>query len=143
MILIYLLLVIVSITLVIKLLAPELNWRAIRLSDLFHFKFDYTLIIKKLLQKNKEITRIYVQEKQEKSLQADQSSQEKITKLEVLLAEKNREIDRLRSQLGVHLDHSADFEKLKCILEEEIQNLRAQNRALKSQTTGVLGVSDS
>ena len=57
--------------------------------------------------------------------------EENTTKLEAMLSEKNRTIEKLQKQLVTEESHRAEFEKVKTILDEEIQNLKAQNKTLK------------
>ena len=52
----------------------------------------------------------------------------KIEKLEMMLAEKNKNIQNLQSELKALQAQSQDFDKIKTLLEEEIQHLKGQNR---------------
>ena len=57
----------------------------------------------------------------------------KAEKLELLLLEKNKLIDRLQSELEAERSHRQEFEKVKELLDEEIARLKEKNRALKNQ----------
>ena len=57
--------------------------------------------------------------------------EENIARLEGVLHEKNRTIEKLQKELAVEKSHRLEFEKIKAILDGEIQNLKAQNKALK------------
>ena len=57
----------------------------------------------------------------------------KIERLDVLLAEKNKNISLLETELKVFQAQSRAFDKLKTALEEEIQHLRGQNRIFRSE----------
>jgi hypothetical protein len=57
--------------------------------------------------------------------------QERIQKLEAILGEKSVAIDKLQRQLAAEKAHRGEFEKVQSLLNEEIKNLRAQNRELK------------
>ena len=53
-------------------------------------------------------------------------------KLELLLLEKNKLIDRLQSDLEAERSHRQEFEKVKDLLDEEILRLKEHNRALRT-----------
>jgi hypothetical protein len=55
----------------------------------------------------------------------------KILKLETMLTEKNTVIEKIQKQLAAERTHRQEFEKIQSLLNEEIKNLRAQNRELK------------
>jgi hypothetical protein len=56
-----------------------------------------------------------------------------IEKLETLLAEKNKDIGLLQTELrSLHIQASA-FDKVKTLLDEEICRLREQNRIFRSE----------
>lgn len=57
----------------------------------------------------------------------------RIEKLEVLLAEKNKNIKLLQDELTIFLVQLRDFEKIKSLLVEEIHRLREQNRIFRSE----------
>ena len=57
----------------------------------------------------------------------------RIEKLEMMLAEKNNNIQRLQTELRILCVQSNEFDKLKALLEEEIQRLREQNRMFRSE----------
>jgi uncharacterized coiled-coil protein SlyX len=57
----------------------------------------------------------------------------KIEKLDMMLAEKNKTIEHLREELKILHAQSQDFEKIKTLMEEEIQHLKGQNRMAKSE----------
>jgi hypothetical protein len=63
----------------------------------------------------------------------DISAQEKVAKLEAILLEKNTAIEKLQKQLTAEKSNRADFEKVQNVLNEEIQNLRTQNKELKTR----------
>ena len=56
----------------------------------------------------------------------------KAEKLEVLLLEKNKLIDRLQSDLEAERSHRQEFEKVKDLLDEEIVRLKEHNRVLRT-----------
>jgi len=57
----------------------------------------------------------------------------RIEKLETLLAEKNKDIRLLQTELRIsHLQVQA-FDKVKTLLDEEIHRLREQNRIFRSE----------
>lgn len=64
------------------------------------------------------------------------SLEENVARLETMLNEKNRMIEKLQKQLAAEKIHRVEFEKVKAILDEEIQNLKAQNKTLKAPTGG-------
>src|SRR3569623_1646948 len=55
----------------------------------------------------------------------------KILKLETILSEKNTAIEKLQKQLSAERSHRTEFEKIQDLLNNEIKNLRLQNRELK------------
>ncbi len=57
----------------------------------------------------------------------------RVNKLEMLLAEKNRNIDLLQKELKIFHTKVINFDKIKSLLEEEIQRLREQNRIFRSE----------
>ena len=61
------------------------------------------------------------------------SSDNKITKLEILLAEKNKNIQQMQTELRISQVQIRDFEKFKALLEDEIDRLREQNRMFRSE----------
>ena len=54
-------------------------------------------------------------------------------KLESLLAEKNRNIALLQTELKIFHAQVCNFDKVKSLLEEEIRRLREQNRIFRSE----------
>ena len=54
-------------------------------------------------------------------------------KLETLLAEKNKNIGLLQTELKVFCAQVRDFDKMKSVLEDEIHRLREQNRMFRSE----------
>ncbi len=56
-----------------------------------------------------------------------------IERLETLLAEKNRSISLLETELKVFHTQVSSFDKVKTLLEQEIQHLRDQNRIFRSE----------
>jgi hypothetical protein len=61
----------------------------------------------------------------------------RVEKLETLLAEKNKNISLLQTELKIFCAQVRDFDKIKSLLEEEIHHLREQNRIFRSE----LGIS--
>lgn len=61
------------------------------------------------------------------------SLEENVTRLEGILNEKNRMIEKLQKELTAEKAHRGEFEKVKAIMDEEIKNLKTKNRELKSQ----------
>ncbi|MEI7999295.1 MAG: hypothetical protein WCH62_07325 [Candidatus Omnitrophota bacterium] len=59
--------------------------------------------------------------------------EENVARLENILNEKNRFIERLQRELAAEKGHRTEFEKVKAILDDEIKNLRSQNKELKVQ----------
>lgn len=57
---------------------------------------------------------------------------EKINKLEALLLEKNKVIDRLQTQIDNERQTRLEFENVKSIMDEEINHLREQLRAFRN-----------
>jgi hypothetical protein len=66
------------------------------------------------------------------SLEFDED-EKKIERLEILVAEKNRSISLLETELKVFQTQASSFDKLKALLEEEIKRLREQNRIFRSE----------
>ncbi len=62
----------------------------------------------------------------------DQAKQ-RIEKLETLLDEKNRNISLFQKEIKVFQMQICSFDKVKLLLEEEIQRLREQNRIFRSE----------
>lgn len=62
--------------------------------------------------------------------------EEQMLKLGTIISEKNRLIEKLRKELAVYHSHREEFEKIKSILEEEIQQLKIQNKELKNKIEG-------
>ncbi len=60
-------------------------------------------------------------------------SENRIKKLEDLLAEKSRNIKYLQSELQVFLVQVREFDKIKTLLTDEIKHLREQNRIFRSE----------
>ena len=58
---------------------------------------------------------------------------ERVQKLEILLAEKNKNINVLQTELSIFLIEVRESDKIKSILEEEIRHLREQNRIFRSE----------
>ena len=61
------------------------------------------------------------------------SSSDKIEKMEQILLEKNRMIERLQGQVEAERSHRLKFENVKTILDEEISRLQEQVRHLKTE----------
>lgn len=57
----------------------------------------------------------------------------RIEKLETLLAEKNKNIDLLQAELKTFQAQARSFDKMKTLLDEEIHHLREQNRIFRSE----------
>ena len=64
--------------------------------------------------------------------------EENVSRLESILHEKNRTIERLQRELAAEKSHRGEFEKVKSILDDEIKNLKTKNKELKSK----IGVSN-
>jgi len=62
-----------------------------------------------------------------------ETPENRIGKLEILLFEKNKNIQLLQSELKVSLVQIRNFDKVKVLLEEEIRRLREQNRIFRSE----------
>ena len=58
----------------------------------------------------------------------DISLEEKTSRLENILIEKNIAIDKLQKQLIAEKSHRGEFEKVQLVLNEKIQDLRTQNK---------------
>ena len=57
----------------------------------------------------------------------------RIEKLETLLAEKNKDISRLQTELKIFQAEVNSFDKVKTLMDEEIRRLREQNRIFRSE----------
>ncbi len=57
----------------------------------------------------------------------------RIEKLEKMLAEKNRNIQILQTELEIFHAESKDFDTVKTVLDEEIKRLKEQNRIFRSE----------
>ncbi len=57
----------------------------------------------------------------------------RVEKLETLLAEKNKNIGRLQTELQIFYVQVRDFDKIKSLLEDEVHRLREQNRIFRSE----------
>jgi hypothetical protein len=57
----------------------------------------------------------------------------RIEKMEVLLAEKNKNILLLQTELKAFYAQIRDFDKVKTLLEEEVHRLKEQNRMFRSE----------
>lgn len=64
----------------------------------------------------------------------DPELEEKISRLENILLEKNAAIEKLQRQVTAEKAHRSEFDKVKAILDEEIVKLRKQNKELKAKT---------
>ena len=62
-----------------------------------------------------------------------ESSDERVRKLEMLLAEKNKNINLLQTELKIFHAQVHNFDKVKSLLEEEIHRLKEQNRIFRSE----------
>ncbi len=56
----------------------------------------------------------------------------KTERLEMMVEEKNKSIEQLQEECKVLQTQVQDFEKVKTLLEEEIEHLKEQNRSIKS-----------
>ena len=54
-------------------------------------------------------------------------------KLQILLNEKNKNINLLQKDLKVFQAQTRDFDKIRMLLDEEIRRLREQNRIFRSE----------
>jgi hypothetical protein len=61
------------------------------------------------------------------------SPENRIAKLETLLAEKSRNIQLLQKELQASLTQINEFDKVKTLLDEEITHLKDQNRIFRSE----------
>lgn len=61
------------------------------------------------------------------------SSDNRLEKLELLLAEKNKNINVLQTELSIFLVQVREFDKIRSLLEDEIHRLREQNRIFRSE----------
>jgi len=57
----------------------------------------------------------------------------RIEKLEILLAEKNKNISLLQTELKIFHAQVRSFDKMKTLLDEEIHHLKEQNRIFRSE----------
>ena len=57
----------------------------------------------------------------------------KLEKLEMMLADKNKNISLLEKELKVLQAQTRSFDKVKMLIEEEIQRLKEQNRMFRSE----------
>jgi len=57
----------------------------------------------------------------------------KMEKLEIILDEKNRTIHLLETEIKIFQVQTRSFEKIKTVMDEEIQRLREQNRIFRSE----------
>ncbi len=62
------------------------------------------------------------------------SLEENVARLEAILHEKNRTIEKLQRELTAEKSHRGEFEKVKAIMDQEIQNLKSKNKELKTKT---------
>lgn len=56
-----------------------------------------------------------------------------VEKLDLMLAQKNRDITFLQKELRICKNQISSFEKIKAFMEEEIKYLREQNRIFRSE----------
>ena len=61
------------------------------------------------------------------------SLEENVARLESILHEKNRAIEKLQRELTAERSHRQEFEKVKAIMDGEIQNLKSKNKELKTK----------
>ena len=61
------------------------------------------------------------------------SLSDKVDKMDALLLEKNKLLDRMQKDLEAERSHRAEFDKIKTIMDEEIQRLKEQIKSLKKQ----------
>ena len=59
------------------------------------------------------------------------SLEESFNKMEILLREKQQEIERLESRLYGEIRHRKDFDRMRTLLQTQIQELKEHNRLLK------------
>ncbi|MDE2027371.1 MAG: hypothetical protein KGK03_10890 [Candidatus Omnitrophica bacterium] len=60
-------------------------------------------------------------------------SDQRLERLESLLAEKSRDVYSLHKELKILRSQVRDFDKVKSLLEEELLRLREQNRVFRSE----------
>lgn len=63
---------------------------------------------------------------------------QKCVKLEQILDEKNRILDRLQKDLESERSHRNEFEGLKAVLQQQIEELKAQNKQLREEIERIL-----
>ena len=61
------------------------------------------------------------------------SAKDQVARLESILLDKNRTIERLQRELLVEKEGRSGLETLKVILEKEIENLKIKNKRLKER----------
>ena len=90
--------------------------------------------VKKALEAEKALKPPVVQKmKFVEASMVDELTDNRIAKLENLLAEKNKNINLLQNELKIAHVQVRDFDKIKSLLEEEIFRLREQNRIFRSE----------
>ena len=85
------------------------------------------------LHENKPTSSLDIPEPAVHQAQDQSNSNQQMDKIDILLSEKNKEINLLQTELKSYEDRWGEFEKVKALMEEEIQKLREQNRTLKSE----------
>jgi len=113
MLVLYLAVLIISGYWVVKILAPEMAKPPLR------------RISKAVLEPNPQPNPVYFSP----SIGPDQ----RIEKLESLLAEKNRNISILQKELRIFHAQVQSFDTVKMLLDDEIHHLREQNRIFRSE----------
>ena len=58
---------------------------------------------------------------------------EKVARLESILVEKNRTLEKLQKEYSAQKEHRFEFEKVQLLLEQEIAQLKTKHKKLKSQ----------
>lgn len=61
------------------------------------------------------------------------SLKEQVSKLEIILGEKNRLIEKLQKELSSQKDQRFEFDKVQSLLNQQIEELKNKNKKLKSQ----------
>jgi len=87
----------------------------------------------KPLPKVDPVSKVLPMVKPPKVIPQSSDSSTRIEKLEFLLAEKNKNIGILQTDLKLFLAQVREFDKVKIILQDEITHLKEQNRMFRSE----------
>ncbi len=72
----------------------------------------------------------------EQDIEFNISLKEKIERLEVILHEKNKILEKLQTQLDAEREHRHEFEKVREMLIAQIESLKNKNKELKTSAKG-------